>query len=71
MLLIVVVPVACLALMALGLVLVRVAALSDESHRLAVSEWLASVRSDEVSDPGAPVEERLRRGARGRYRATG
>lgn len=57
--------VASLGLISLGLMICRAAALSDESHRLAVADWLAAMRREHAGE-SRPAERRD-----GRFRATG
>lgn len=66
-----VVPAVCLILGSIGVMLCRVASLSDESHTLAVSEWLAAGRPGGAQEAAGSDDAVLRERGRGGYRATG
>ena len=68
--LLIVVPAVCLILGSFGVMLCRVASLSDESHTRSVSEWLASGRPGGAQEAGID-DAVLRERGRGGYRATG
>jgi hypothetical protein len=65
---------AFLATLFLALTICRVAALSDDSHAVAVTEWIAATylaESDAAPAEGPPAERQPSKAPRGAYRRAG